>query len=67
MSGHKNMTDIDNNWAFGNEKHTPPPVGSPMFFQNGGESFYPYLVYTGALSFAYIVYRASKVVDNQLL
>ena len=50
----------------GHIDHTPPPVGSPMFFANVGEGLYPYLVYTGALSFAYIAYRAGKVVYNQL-
>ncbi len=34
--------------------------------QHLGEQLYPYLVYTGALSFAYIAYRAGKVVYNQL-
>lgn len=64
MAGHQEP--IDQSWAFGNEEHTPPPIGSPWFFHNIGEGLYPYLVYTGALSFAYIAYRASKAVYNQL-
>ena len=62
------MIEVSNrpSWDAPPPKHIPPPVGSPMFFHNIGEGLYPYLVYTGALSFAYIAYRAGKVVYNQL-
>ena len=52
--------------VFGDRMNTPPPVGSPMYFANIGEGLYPYLIYIGTLSFAYIAYRAGKVVYNQL-
>lgn len=52
----------------GHIDHTPPPVGSPIYFENIGSSNLTLLTltYIGTLSFAYIAYRAGKVVYNQL-
>lgn len=46
--------------------HTPPAVGSPMFFQNIGEGLYPVLVYVGVASALYLSYLGAKGVVSRL-
>lgn len=50
----------------GHIHHTPPTVGSPMFFQNISEGLYHVLVYTGMLSFLYLTYLGTKKVYSSL-
>lgn len=52
--------------VFDNSDHTPPAVGSPMFFQNIGEGLYPVLVYVGVASALYLSYLGAKGVASRL-